>query len=293
MSSTPVFHDDSEQNRDLTQPCATFPFLQLPKELRLQIYTYLSTHIHKPIDCVFPKRFGYWPVNIYPPSLLISRSIYDEAMDFVNDLQPAAVLCRPNQQQKYCALQAALQRGCEIDRAWLKTNACGGQNPRISPAAVDAALQILLEKVPYSQRRNPTILHQSYRDLRHFFAQTIIRLRRDSQIHLTLWVETRPYKRFWNWYGSERSARAVAWYTADSGGVWLLRCNLLSAIASGQTGVTTKVTVRGEKGDKAYEWIKQLFEVGAYRSSEDVECVPLEKDVYKKLLEGPFVGEGT
>ncbi|KAF2690917.1 hypothetical protein K458DRAFT_382496 [Lentithecium fluviatile CBS 122367] len=78
-----------------TQP-SIFPFMDLPKELRLQIYSYFSNTTYKPIDTVRPRRLPYWTVTLYHPSILRSRTIHDEAMNIANDRQPAAVFIRLN-----------------------------------------------------------------------------------------------------------------------------------------------------------------------------------------------------
>ncbi|KAF2679636.1 hypothetical protein K458DRAFT_115567 [Lentithecium fluviatile CBS 122367] len=250
-----------------------FPFMQLPKELRLEIYSYLSASVHKPVDCTRPGRFGYWPVTLYHPNLAaLSRSIHDEAMDIANDAKPAAIFCRPNQQQKYCAIQTALDIGCEMDRAWHeRVGAWGGCRQRICPEAVESALNILIEKVPYTQTRQtaPEIMAARLCHLRHFFAQTLIRLRMNPQIQLSMIVKVRQYKRFYNWSGSPTAARAYSWYTRDYDELVVLRRNLVNEKKAGRTGIATRVMVRGKEGDQAFELIKNQL-------GEGVQCVPLE-----------------
>lgn len=60
------------QTHDLT--ASIYPFLSLPKELRLQVYIYLSITTDVPIDNVSPRRFGYYPLTSYYPSLLVCKS---------------------------------------------------------------------------------------------------------------------------------------------------------------------------------------------------------------------------
>ena len=36
--------------------------IDLPKELRLEVYSYLSAPTFEPIDGLTPRRFGYWSI---------------------------------------------------------------------------------------------------------------------------------------------------------------------------------------------------------------------------------------
>ncbi|ORY18417.1 hypothetical protein BCR34DRAFT_554174 [Clohesyomyces aquaticus] len=274
----------------------TFPFMRIPRELRLQIYSYLSTSIQKPIDIVLPKRFGYWPATIFHPNLFISRTIHSEAMSLFNDHQPAVVLSRPTQQQNYCALQVALRRGCELDAIWTREmhsaaahNALGlgSQKARIRPDAVEAAVQVLLAKVPYGTRRSRTKLPLRLLHLQHFLSQTIIRLRRDPHIHLSLWVELRPYKRFCNARGFENTSRQRSWKVRDIVELRLLRSNLHNAIRDGGTNVTTILTIRGREGDKlTFEHAKTLYEEYDYfKPAGEMLFVTFEKENFKNICE--------
>jgi hypothetical protein len=189
---------------------STFPFMNLPKELRLEVYSYLSIQVLEPIDIGSPRRFGYWSVIRYQALPRVCRAIYDEVMDTMRK-QPATVFCLPDEHHNHRALQLALKRGHMIDHE--KRNSTG--DAYVVPEAVDAAMHALLTKVPYSPHIKDTELALRIRKLYTFFAHTIMRLSRYPVIYLTLVVRERGYKRFYNWYGSERTERAVKWYTRD------------------------------------------------------------------------------
>ena len=249
----PKKHRPHHQQNPTTQETTPFPFMCLPKELRLQVYSYLPVTAYRPIDGVSPRRFGYWLVDAYPLSLLlVSRAVSAEATDSLNDKHSTTIFCRPNQQQKYRAIQTALQLGYNLDHAWLEQT----EMPRsrvlpISSEVVNTAVQKILDMVPYSQTAGDMPLRLYH--LRHFVSQTIIRLRRLPQIRLVVIVSTRPGKWWQNGYGP--AARYVAFTLRDGADLWLLLTNLrnlrLAADSPGPAAkITTKVTVRGLEGDK-------------------------------------------
>jgi hypothetical protein len=246
-----------------------FPFMELPKELRLEIYSYLSRPVYRPIDCVSPRRLGYWPITIYHRSLLVCRTIYEEAMDALIDREPAAIACRTDQQAKYTVLQTALNRGYAVDHE--KGNE---HELRVKPEAVEVALQYLLHKIPYGKRRSH-MWHHRLQDLRHFFAQTLMRLRRYPVMDLTVIVKTRPFSTWHGWAGSETCARARAWYVHDTVELRFLHRALQYAVRRGETDVTTRITIRGDAEDKVFEQIK-----ASYSDDEDVACRPLGEKGY-------------
>jgi hypothetical protein len=257
-----------------------FPFLSLPKELRLQIYSYLSTSTHEPISGFSPRRFGYWPVGYHHPSLLVCKLIYAETLSYTRQ-PPAAMIIRPTQQQKCRALQAALQRGYAIDLAENKDD--GGLF--VALRAVDAAVEVLSEKVPFGAypRNRPT--PRRIRALRYFFAQMLLRLRRYPVLQLEVIVRSRPYKHFNSWYGSPTAERALIWYTRDAAEVWLLCCGLLHAEKAGGSGAArfeTKTVVRGEDGDRAFERVQRLLEDGSF-AGVDIVCDTLGETGYRGL----------
>jgi hypothetical protein len=262
---------------------STFPFMNLPKELRLEVYSYLSNQVLEPVDIGSPKRFGYWSVVRYQALPLVCRSIYDEVMDTmygVNDKQPATVFCLPDEHHNHRALQLALKRGYTIDHE--KRNSTG--DAYVISEAVDAGMHTLLTKVPYSPYINDIELALRIRKLRTFLAHTFMRLRRDPVIYLTLVVRERGYKRFYNWYGSERAERAVRWYTRDALLAWHL-CDKLRRAGNAERKeymhVQTESRVVGEQGDSAFESFWNLL---IRRAGEgDVVCEPLGGMGYKDL----------
>jgi hypothetical protein len=258
---------------------STFPFMNLPKELRLEVYSYLSIQVLEPIDIGSPRRFGYWSVIRYQALPRVCRAIYDEVMDTMRK-QPATVFCLPDEHHNHRALQLALKRGHMIDHE--KRNSTG--DAYVVPEAVDAAMHALLTKVPYSPHIKDTELALRIRKLYTFFAHTIMRLSRYPVIYLTLVVRERGYKRFYNWYGSERTERAVKWYTRDAHLAWHL-CDKLRR-AGKATGeeylqVKTKPRVVGEQEDAAFKKFRNLL---IWRAGEgDVVCEPLNGIGYKEF----------
>jgi hypothetical protein len=264
---------------------SSFSFMDLPKELRLEVYSYLSNRVLEPIDAEAPERFGYWSVIRYEALPLVCRSIYDEITDIMrsaNDKQPATVFCLPDKHHNHLSLQLVLKRGLAIN--YEKRNSIG--DAYAISEAVDAAMHALLTKVPYSPHIDSAGFAVRIRRLRTFFALTIMRLRRDPVIHLTLIVRKRGYKRFYNWCGSETAERAVQWYTRDAHLAWYLIDKLRRAEkAKGKehVQVQTKTRVLGEQGDAAFEkfW-NFLIHAHHDRAGEgDVLCEPLKNMGYK------------
>jgi hypothetical protein len=263
---------------------SNFPFMDLPKELRLEVYSYFATQTLEPIDSGSPERFGYWSVIRYQSLPLICRTVCDEVMDIMRSMyvkQPATVICRPDKHQNHRALQTALRLGHTVDYE-KSTGVDGGY---VGPEAVDVAMQTLLTKLPYGPPKNDTEFALRIRRLRCFFAHTIMRLRWDPVIRLTLIVREHPYKRFYNWYGSPTAARAVAWYTRDAPLVWHLYNKLqIDKIQPNKfVQVPTKITVVGDQRDVAFLSFSKMLKMQVYRLGEDVVCQPLGEMGYKEF----------